>query len=72
MAIRTVTGSTDTPVQDGTTRGMLFAALVAVLAFVSNKTDWLTSDDLTILTPVLVFLSFFLAGLFDRYVKPRL
>ena len=70
--MRTVTGSTNNPVQDGATRGVIAGALTALLVFVSDKVDWLSDGDVATLTPFIVGVAFLLGGLFDRLAKPRL
>lgn len=61
-----------TPVKDGSTRGMIAAAITALLAFTANKVEVLTMDDVGTLAPVVVFAGFFLGGCYDRWVRPRI
>jgi hypothetical protein len=71
--IRTVTGSDgNNPVFDGAARGIIFGALTAILVFADNKLDWLTEEDVSVLTPIIVAIAFFLGGLWDRYVAPKI
>lgn len=67
-----LTGSTGNAVQDGTVRGMIAGAMTGILALANNKLDWLTDADVVVLAPVVVFAAFFLAGLWDKFVAPRL
>lgn len=66
-----LTGSTGSnPIQDGSVRGIIFTALGALLTFTADKTGWLTDSDIVTLGPVLIGLSFFLGGVFDKYFRP--
>ncbi len=64
-----LTGSTGNPIQDGVARGTIATAAVALLVFVSDKVDFITADDVGTLTPVVVGLSFLIAGLYDRFIR---
>lgn len=70
--MKRLSGSAGNPVQDSSARGLIAAALTGLLAFAGDKSGWFSDQDLLNLTPFLVFVSFVLGGLFDRYVRPRL
>lgn len=66
------TGSTGTnPVQDSTVRGIIAAALGGVLAFLQIEFNLLSAAGVAALAPVIIFIAFALAGLWDRFGRPR-
>lgn len=67
------TGSTGTaPIQDGTTRGVIGGALGGVLAFLQVEFDLLSANGVAALVPVVVFAAFVGAGIWDRFLAPKL
>ena len=67
------TGSTATnAIADGTTRGIIAGALAGILAFLQVEFDLLSAEGVAALAPVIIFAAFFLAGLWDRFVAPKL
>jgi len=67
-----VTGSTGSAIQDGTVRGIIAAALSGILAFLQIEFDLISANGVAALAPVILLVAFVLAGLWDRYGKPRL
>ena len=61
------TGSTGSAIQDGTVRGIIAAALTGILAFLQIEFDLLSAAGVAALAPVVIFVAFALAGLWDRY-----
>ena len=71
--IRDLTGSGgETPIQDGSARGIIAMALTAGLAFVGDHWSGLSDADLVTLGPVVVGLSFFIGGVYDRLIGKKL
>ncbi len=70
--LRTVTGSNGAPIVDSSTRGVIAAALVAVITVVGRKTGLLDATDVADLTPAFVFGGIFLGGLHDKFLRPRI
>lgn len=67
------TGSTGTtPVQDGTARGIIAAALSGILAFLQIEFDLISANGVAALAPVVILCAFIAAGLWDRFGRPRL
>lgn len=62
----------ETPVQDATARGLIAAALIGVLTFLQVEYNLFSEEGSAALVPVAVFVAFFLGGLYDRFVRPRL
>lgn len=70
--LKTATGSSGSPIIDGSARGVLAAALTAVLNVVAKKTGLLDASDIGDLAPVVMLAAFVLGGLFDRYIRSHL
>jgi hypothetical protein len=69
----TLTGSGgDAPAAEGSTRGIIFGGIAALLAFVSSEYSLISDDGVAKLGPFVVALSFAAAGLWDKFVRPRL
>ena len=71
MTLRSASGSTGNPVQDGSTRAVLAGMFTAGI----QTGVYLSGADAVILvmtTPIVTGASFVLGGLFDEFVKPRL
>ena len=60
-----VTGVTGNPLQDGLTRAGWVAAVQAVMAFSAVRWEWLTVEELAILTIPITFLAVAAWGLYD-------
>ena len=60
-----VTGATGNPLQDGLTRAGWVAAVQAVLAFSVVRWEWLTTEELAILTIPITFAAVAAWGVFD-------
>ena len=50
----------------------MVAAIQGVVAFVAVRTDWLTSEDLVLLTPAITLLAFLTWGAYDRWLRKQL
>jgi NhaP-type Na+/H+ or K+/H+ antiporter len=73
MTIKKMTGTGgQTPVWDGTMRGVISAALLSLLQFVNDKSDWITDDDVITLTPLALIISFVCWGVWDKFIAPKL
>ncbi len=59
------TGTTGNAVQDGLTRAGWVAAIQAVVAFTVVRWDWLTAEELAILTIPITFVAVASWGLYD-------
>lgn len=71
--LKRVTGSTDQPLTDGISRGVIITAVSQAATGVCVRLlDISDSDYLTYIQPGVIFLSLTAAGVFDRYLKPRL
>ena len=64
-----VTGVTGNAVQDGLTRAGWVAAVQAVIAFSVMRWDWITVDELAILTIPITFVAVAAWGVFDGLRK---
>ena len=60
-----LTGVTGNPIQDGLTRAGWVAAVQAVVAFSVVRWDWLTTEELAILTIPITFVAVAAWGLYD-------
>ena len=60
-----VTGVTDSPVSDGLTRAGWVAAVQAAMAFTVMRWEWLTVEELAILTIPITFVAVAAWGLYD-------
>ncbi|KKM20929.1 hypothetical protein LCGC14_1640530 [marine sediment metagenome] len=69
---RKVTGSSDTPITDSISRGVIGAALMEVLVLIARKTDLLTAEDVADFAAIVVLAASILWGLWDRFGRPRL
>ncbi len=65
MSIDQVTGVTGNPIQDGLTRAGWVAAVQAVVAFSVVRWEWLTVEELAILTIPITFIAVAAWGLYD-------
>ena len=70
--LQRATGSTGKALPDGGARGIIALALGGVLTFLQVEFDLLSANGVAALVPVVLGVSFVLAGIWDRYVKPRL
>ena len=70
--LRTASGSTGNALQDGLTRGAWLLAVNAFVAFTVMRWEWLTTNELAMLSGPIQFVALVLAGAFDHYIKPRL
>ena len=64
-----VTGVTGNPIQDGLTRAGWVAAVQAFMAFTVMRWDWITVDELAILTIPITFFAVAAWGVFDGLRK---
>ncbi len=64
-----VTGVTGNPVQDGLTRASWVAAVQAVMAFSVMRWDWITVEELAILTIPITFVAVAMWGVYDGLRK---
>ncbi len=69
MSIDNLTGVTGNPIQDGLTRAGWVAAVQAVVAFSVMRWDWLTVEELAILTIPITFVAVAAWGVFDGLRK---
>lgn len=60
-----VTGTTSNPVRDGLTRAGWVAAVQAVVAFSVVRWEWLTTEELAILTIPITFVAVAMWGIYD-------
>ncbi len=60
-----VTGVTGNPIQDGLTRAGWVAAIQAAVAFTVMRWDWITVEELAILTIPITFFAVAAWGVFD-------
>ena len=65
MSIDQVTGVTGNAIQDGLTRAGWVAAVQAVVAFSVVRWEWLTVEELAILTIPITFIAVAAWGLYD-------
>jgi hypothetical protein len=65
MSMDRVTGVTGNPVTDGLTRAGWVAAVQAVVAFSVVRWEWLTVEELAILTIPITFVAVAAWGLYD-------
>ena len=70
MSMDRVTGVTGNPVTDGLTRAGWVAAAQAVVAFSVVRWEWLSAEELAILTIPITFVAVAFWGAFDKYFKP--
>ncbi len=66
---KVATGSTGNAVFDGGVRGLIAAAIMAILGFVQIEYDVISAEGLAALAPAVTFLAFLLGGFFDRYIR---
>lgn len=66
------TGATGNPIQDGITRGGWVSVVQAFVAFTVLRWDWLTAEELALLSVPIVFAAVALWGVWDRWIRPRL
>ncbi len=64
-----VTGATGNPIQDGLTRAGWVAAVQAVVAFSVVRWEWLTTEELAILTIPITFIAVAAWGVYDGLRK---
>ena len=64
-----VTGVTGNPIQDGLTRAGWVAAVQAVVAFSVMRWDWITVEELAILTIPITFVAVAMWGAYDSLRK---
>ena len=69
MSIDNLTGVTGNPIQDGLTRAGWVAAVQAVIAFSVMRWEWLTVEELAILTIPITFVAVAFWGVFDGLRK---
>lgn len=70
--MRKITGTGgETPIWDGTMRGAMFSALSALLLVFRDELG-VSDADAVALSPVLVWVSFVIGGLWDRFIGPRI
>ena len=69
MSIDQVTGATGNAVQDGLTRAGWVAAVQAVVAFSVVRWEWLTVEELAILTIPITFVAVGMWGVYDGLRK---
>ncbi|KKK72705.1 hypothetical protein LCGC14_2901210 [marine sediment metagenome] len=69
MSIDNLTGVTGNPIQDGLTRAGWVAAVQAFMAFTVMRWDWITVDELAILTIPITFFAVAAWGVFDGLRK---
>ena len=67
-----LTGTTGKPISDSLSRGLVVAAIQGIAAFIAVRTDWLTSEDLVLLTPAITLLAFITWGAYDRWLRKQL
>ncbi len=65
MSMDTVTGVTGNAVQDGLTRAGWVAAVQAAVAFTVMRWEWLSVEELAILTIPITFVAVAAWGVFD-------
>ena len=65
MSMDTVTGVTGNPIQDGLTRAGWVAAVQAVVAFSVIRWEWLSTEELAILTIPITFVAVGMWGIYD-------
>jgi hypothetical protein len=65
MSMDSVTGVTGNAIQDGLTRAGWVAAVQAVVAFSVVRWEWLTVEELAILTIPITFVAVAAWGLYD-------
>ena len=65
MSMDRVTGVTGNAVQDGLTRAGWVAAVQSLIAFSVMRWDWITVDELAILTIPITFVAVGMWGVFD-------
>ena len=69
MSMDRVTGVTGNPIQDGLTRAGWVAAVQSVVAFSVIRWEWLTVEELAILTIPITFVAVAMWGLYDGLRK---
>ncbi len=69
MSMDNLTGVTGNPIQDGLTRAGWVAAVQAVIAFSVMRWEWLTVEELAILTIPITFVAVAFWGVFDGLRK---
>jgi len=71
--IVTATGSGGkAPLVEGTTRGIIVAAISGGLAFLQIEFNVISAEGAVALAPVVIGISFVLGGLWDKFVKSRI
>ncbi len=65
-----LTGSTDNAPVDGVTRGVVVAAVNAIVAFAALELD-INADRLAVLNPAITLLGFLLWGLYDGFARGK-
>ncbi len=68
--LENATGTSGNPIQDGLTRAGWVAAVQAVMAFSVVRWDWLTTEELAILTIPITFMAVAAWGVFDA-LRPK-
>ena len=69
MSMDSITGVTGNSIQDGLTRAGWVAAVQAFMAFTVMRWDWITVDELAILTIPITFFAVAAWGVFDGLRK---
>ncbi|KKK48849.1 hypothetical protein LCGC14_3141010 [marine sediment metagenome] len=67
--LENATGTSGNPIQDGLTRAGWVAAVQAVLAFSVVRWEWLTTEELAILTIPITFIAVAAWGVYDGLRK---
>lgn len=70
--VAVATGSTNNPIQDGSTRGFITGVLVFAVGYGESRADIFTDTELAVALGLITAGVFQAAGFWDKYAKPRL
>ncbi len=67
-----VTGSTNSPFTDGSTRAMFWLLMTGIVNFIAIEVVDISIEGLGALNTIIIAVSYFLGGIFDALIKPML